>query len=63
MPFPDEYLAIIVNVHFGMPGQAVVAAVNLIRLAMFIEGRQVNAAGRGCVGGLAAAWPGAIAVA
>lgn len=54
MPFPDENIAIVIDVDFGMPRQAVVAAVNLIRLAVFVEGRQVHASDRGCIGGIAA---------
>ena len=54
MPFPDEDIAVVIDAHFGMPRQAVVAAVDLIRLAIFIEGRQVNASDRGCIGGITA---------
>jgi hypothetical protein len=40
----NVYLAIVTNMHLGIPGQAIVAAVDLIRLAVLIEGRQVYTA-------------------
>ena len=43
MPLPDEDLATVIKMHLGMPGQAKVAAVDLMRLAVLIEGRQVYA--------------------
>ena len=43
VPLPDENMAIIIDVHLCMPGQAVLTAMNLIRLAVLVEGRQVYA--------------------
>lgn len=53
VPLPDEDVAVL-DVDFSVPGQAVVAAVNLVRLAVVIEGGQVDASDRGRVRGVAA---------
>jgi len=42
VPLPDEDLAIVIYVNFGVPWQAVVASVDLVRFAMFIKRCQVN---------------------
>ena len=39
VPLAHEYMALVINVNLGMPGQAVIAGVNLIRLSGLVEGR------------------------
>ena len=39
VPLADEHITVVINVYFGMPGQAVIAGVNLIRLPGLVEGR------------------------
>ena len=53
MPLPNEDGAIVVKVHLGMPWQTVIAGVNLVGLAIIIEGRQVYTSNRCAKGGVA----------
>jgi hypothetical protein len=37
MPFSDENCAIVINVNFGMPRQAIVTGVDLVRFAVVVK--------------------------
>ena len=39
MPLADENIAVVINVYLGMPGQAVITGVNLVRLSGLVKGR------------------------
>jgi hypothetical protein len=39
VPLAHEHMALVINVNLGMPWQAVIAGVNLIRLSGLVEGR------------------------